>query len=203
MIFETEASIWRGSLLEFRNRVAADSPTPGGGAVAAVTATFAAALLRMVCAIILKRTPDARMNVVVAEVNTCEEKLGCYADEDVRAFDRYIAARKDRKPSSQSKVQQCLLTCAEVPLQAAEQIAKLQKLASEIALNSPAFLASDIATARHLLYASRQALLANVAINFTDLENCEEKRLLSQRLEALIQKNDSTPQPPTPAKPQI
>ncbi len=191
MTFETESSLWRDSLLEFRNHVAAESPTPGGGAVAAITASFAAALLRMVGAIALKRTPDARMHAVVAEVNTCEEKLARCADEDVRVFDRYIAARKDRKHSSQSNIQQCLLACAEVPLKAAEQVAKLQTLASEISLNTPAFLASDIATARHLLHASRQALLANVAINFTDLENCEEKALLSQRLEAVLRTSTS------------
>ena len=190
MTFETETSLWQDSLLEFRNRVAADSPTPGGGAVAAVTATFAAALLRMVCVIVLKRTPDARMNVVVTEVKICEEKLARYADKDVRVFDRYIAARKGRKASSPLDMQQCLLACAEVPLEAAGQVAKLQTLASKIALNSPAFLASDIATARHLLYASRQALLSNVTINLNDLENCEEKRLLLQRLDVLLQERN-------------
>jgi formiminotetrahydrofolate cyclodeaminase len=59
--FEIEKSLWQDSLLEFRSRVAAASPTPGGGAVAAVTATLAAALLRMSGRISLQPTPDSNL----------------------------------------------------------------------------------------------------------------------------------------------
>lgn len=186
MKVETETSLWHNSLLEFRNCVAADSPTPGGGAVAAVTATFAAALLRMACAIVDKRKPDTRLQALAAEITSCEEKLAHYADEDVRVFDRYIAVRKLHDVAAKSSVQHCLLACAEAPLAAAEQVAKLEAYAAEIALNSPQFLASDIATAQHLLNASRLSLLANVTVNLADLEAGEEKRLLLQRLTVLL-----------------
>ncbi|HET9100641.1 MAG TPA: cyclodeaminase/cyclohydrolase family protein, partial [Acidobacteriaceae bacterium] len=177
------SSLWSSSLLEFRERVAAGTPTPGGGAVAAVTATFAAALLRMVATICAHRTPDVRLDATIVEVKICEEKLAGYADEDVRAFDAFMAARKNQLASE--KLQALLLACAHVPLEAAEQVEKLQSLTTEIAAKCPAFLASDVATARHLLHASREALLANVAINCKDLEECEEKRALEQRLERL------------------
>jgi glutamate formiminotransferase/formiminotetrahydrofolate cyclodeaminase len=186
MTAKHDASLWESSLLEFRNRVAADSPTPGGGAVAAVAATLAAALLRMVCAIVKRRKPDAEINAVVAQITLCEEKVAHCADEDVRVFDRYMAARKVQGAHAKSNIQQCLLACAEVPLAAAEQVAKLQAYAAEIALQAPEFLASDIVTAQSLLYSSRRGLVANVTINLADLDESEEKRRLLQRLDPLM-----------------
>ena len=186
MTAKHDASLWESSLLEFRNRVAADSPTPGGGAVAAVAATLAAALLRMVCAIVKRRKPDAEINAVVAQITLCEEKVARCADEDVRVFDRYMAARKVHEAHAKSNVQHCLLACAEVPLAAAEQVAKLEVYAAEIALQAPEFLASDITTAQSLLYASRRGLVANVTINLADLDESEEKCVLLQRLDPLM-----------------
>lgn len=185
MTMEIRDSLWEISLLEFRERVAAATSTPGGGAVAAVTATLAAALLRMAGTICLARAPDARLEAAIAEVKNCEAKLARFADEDVRAFDAYMVARKDRGAVVPKRFQELLLACASVPLEAAEQVEKLQSLATEIAAQCPAFLASDVATARHLLHASREALLANVAINCDDLEDCEEKRTLRRRFDQL------------------
>ncbi|HTU50703.1 MAG TPA: cyclodeaminase/cyclohydrolase family protein [Acidobacteriaceae bacterium] len=180
-----DGSLWENSLLEFRNRVAAGSATPGGGAVAAVTASFAAALLQMVCAISSTRKSGVGMKAIAAKVKICEEKLARYAEEDIRAFDRYMAARKTRSASADADAQRSLVVCTEVPLAAAEVTAKLEAYAAEIALNSPDFLSSDLATARHLLDASRKALLANVTINLVDLEDGEAKRALVRRLETL------------------
>jgi formiminotetrahydrofolate cyclodeaminase len=179
------ASLWDDSLLEFRNRIAEGTPTPGGGAVAGVAASFAAALLRMVCSIISTRKPGTGINAVAAKIKHSEEDLARFADDDIRVFDRYMAARKVGSASSQAEIHRCLLECTEVPLAAAEAVANLQAYAAEVALYSPDFLSSDLATARHLLQASRKSLLANVSVNLTDLEDGEAKRLISRRLKAL------------------
>ena len=180
-----DTSLWENSLLEFINRVSASSATPGGGAVAAVTATFAAALLQMVCVLSSRRKPNAGMNTIAAKVKSCGEQLAHYADEDIRVFDQYMAAKKIRGGSAHAEVQACLLACAAVPLAAAELVAKLQADAAEMVPNTPEFLLSDLATARHLLHASRKALLANVSVNLSDLEEGEAKGALVRRLEAL------------------
>ena len=180
-----DGSLWENSLLQFRDRVAAGSATPGGGAVAAVTATFAAALLRMVCTISSTRKPDVGMQAIATEVKICEEKLAHYAEEDIRVFDRYMAARKVRSAASQAEVQRCLVACTDVPLAAAEVVARLEAYVAQIALNTPEFLSSDLATARHLLSASRTSLLANVSINLAGLDDGEAKRALERRVEGL------------------
>ena len=179
------APFWENSLLEFRTRIAAATPTPGGGAVAAVTASFAAALLQMVCSISVKRKPDARINAIAGEVKLCEEELARCAEEDIRVFDQYMAARKIQIASAHADTQRCLLACTEVPLAAAEAVVRLEAYAVEIAPKTPEFLSSDLATARYLLDASRKALLANVTINLVDLEDGEAKGAVLRRLEAL------------------
>jgi len=180
-----DASLWENSLLAFRNRVAAGSATPGGGAVAAVAATLAAALLRMVHAISSTRKPDVGLNAIVAKVKIAEEELAHCAEEDIRVFDRYMAARKLRSASAHSDIQRCLLECTEVPLAAAEAVVKLEAYAAEMVAHCPEFLWSDLATAQHLLDASRKALLANVSINLMDMDGREAKRAIVRRLHAL------------------
>lgn len=180
-----DAPLGKNSLLEFRKRIAAASPTPGGGAVAAMTASFAAALLQMVCSISLKRKPDARINTIASEVKLCEERLARFAEEDILLFDQYLAARKIQSTTAQVDAQRCLLACAEVPLAAAEAVAKLEAYAVEMVSRTPDFLSSDLATAQYLLEASRKALLANVTANLGDLEDGEAKHAVLLRIEAL------------------
>ncbi|MES2222976.1 MAG: cyclodeaminase/cyclohydrolase family protein [Acidobacteriota bacterium] len=176
--------LWENSLAQFRDRVAAGSPTPGGAAVAAVSATFAAALLQMVCAISAKRNPET-IKAIVANVKSIEEELGRYADEDIRAFDRYMAAKKVRNECSARDAHQCLLECTEVPLAAAEVVAKLEAYATAMIPETPEFLESELATARLLLGASREALLASVKANLKGLETGEAKNAIVRRLNAL------------------
>ncbi len=186
-----DASLWNCSMLEFRNRVAAGTPTPGGGAVAAVAATFAAALMRMVCAINSKQNSDSEMTVIGAKAKICEEELARCAEEDIRVFDRYMAARRVRSVSARPDIQRCLLECAEVPLAAAEAVAKLEEYAAEIVPNTPGFLLSDLATARHLRQASRKAWLANVIGNLMDLDDGEARRAVLARLGPLQRDADT------------
>lgn len=153
--------------------------------MAAVSATFAGALLRMVCAISSKRKSGVDMNTIAAKVKIFEEQLAHCAEEDIRVFDRYMAARKDRSASAHAEVQRCLLACTEVPLAEAEAVVKLEAYAAEMVPHCPELLSSDMATAQHLLDASRKALLANVSINLTELDDGEAKRAIIGRASAL------------------
>lgn len=89
----------------------------------ALAATFAAALLQMVCAIASKREAAMVMDAIAAKVKTCEQKLAHCAEEDIRAFDRYMDARKSLRGSTRAHVQKCLLASTRVPLTGAEAIA--------------------------------------------------------------------------------
>jgi formiminotetrahydrofolate cyclodeaminase len=180
-----DVPLWDQSLLQFRNRVAGGTPTPGGGAVASVTATFGAALLRMVCAIGDRRRPDPELYAIAAKVKIVEDQLARYAVEDIVAFDRYMAARKNRSVSAHVEVQRCLQACTEVPLAAAEAVLGVETFAVEILPRCPESLSSDLETARLLLQATRKALLANVRVNLTEMDDGEGKDKIIRRLDAV------------------
>jgi formiminotetrahydrofolate cyclodeaminase len=178
-----DAPLWENSLQQFRNRVAAGTPTPGGGAVAAVAATLAAALLQMVCTISDRRKADEGMSAIAASVEICGEELARCAEEDIRVFDRYLAVRKLGDRSAKAELQRCLLACSEVPLVAAEAVAKLQALAPKLELDCPEFLLSELAAARYLLDASRKGLLSSVRANLAELQDGDAKRAALLRLD--------------------
>lgn len=182
---QRESPLWDNSLSQFRDRVAAATPTPGGGAVAAVSATFAAALLQMVCAISAKRYGEQKTDAIAANVKVVEVQLAQSAEEDIRAFDRYLATRKVRSESSDRDAQRCLLECTEVPLAAAEAVVKLEAYATELIPDTPEILMSELATARYLLDASRKALLASVQANLKGLVAGEAREAMVRRLMAL------------------
>jgi formiminotetrahydrofolate cyclodeaminase len=177
-------SLWDQPVLRFREQIAASTPTPGGGAVAAVTATFAAALLQMVCRISLRKTAETKrqeIEAILSRVQTCESTLARYADEDILAFDAYMEARKDDSAVSQT----LLLDCARVPMAGAEMVTELQSLLPEIEAVCPAFLSSDLATAMYLLRASRESLLANVKTNLDSLGNGADALELREKCDRL------------------
>ncbi len=159
--------------------------------MAAVTATLAAALLRMSGSIGLRHSPDEELATAVEEIKHCEDLLAARADQDIRSFNLYLAARKNKRAEKEPDVQRLLLVCAKVPLEAAELVEHLQLLAVRIVAKCPDFLASDIATARYLLEASHRALLENVVINLGDLDESNDKHAIVERLERLRNKYTS------------
>lgn len=181
------ASLWDDSVGELRERIASTSPTPGGGAVAAISATFAVALLRMVCGISLKNSqgPErVRVDALLAQLVSHEQALAQSADEDVRTFDAYMAARKSGDDAERDAL---LLRCANVPMSAAETVAEAQSLLPQIDSICPIFARSDLTTAVCLLRASRESLLANVEVNLRATHNESAKHDIQARYNRLAQ----------------
>jgi methenyltetrahydrofolate cyclohydrolase len=186
-------SLWDDRVGKLRERIAATTPTPGGGAVAAVTAAFAVALLRMVCGISLKKLAAAERGSVEglqARLRQSEEALARSADEDVQAFDAYVALRTS---GSEAESEALLLRCADVPMSAAESVAEAQSLLPQIESICPSFARSDLATASYLLRASQASLLANVGINLDAMRGEAAKREMKARYDRLAQQTSGLP----------
>jgi hypothetical protein len=66
-----------------------------------------------------------------------------------------------------------------------EAVAQLETYTTQMALNSPEFLSSDLVMARHLLDASRKDLLANINIKLRDFEEGDAKSTILLRVDAL------------------
>ncbi|MEN3267704.1 cyclodeaminase/cyclohydrolase family protein [Pseudonocardia sp.] len=102
--------------------VASDSPTPGGGAVAALTAGLAAALAAMASRYALGRPRSEALPDVgglVARMDEQQLRALRLADEDVHTYQGYIAIRLPHEPDPaprRAALSTALDASAEVPL---------------------------------------------------------------------------------------
>ncbi|MGQ9591122.1 MAG: cyclodeaminase/cyclohydrolase family protein [Planctomycetota bacterium] len=82
---------------EFAERLAAPTPTPGGGAAAARVGSFAAALARMAAGITLRRAPEGEREPLEAASAEAEKILRAFQkleEEDAEAFEGYLRAQR-------------------------------------------------------------------------------------------------------------
>jgi len=183
------------SLQGFLDRLASSDPTPGGGAVAAVTGAAGAALIAMVTRLTIGKEEFAAVEPRMME--TLETALGAQADlltladTDAEAFEGVMAAFKLPKEDDEQKavrteaIQEALTEAAQVPLEIAKRSVALLELVPEtIAIGNP-HAASDGGSAAQALAAAAHGALYNVAINVASLKDSRLAAELAAEAETL------------------
>ncbi|MCI4345688.1 MAG: cyclodeaminase/cyclohydrolase family protein [Thermoplasmata archaeon] len=160
----------------FLDRLAARTPTPGGGSAAAVAGAIGAALGRMVIAYSGTATAlPPELEGIARELEKGRARFLALADEDALAYEAVRATRKARKehptdPAAGRAWEVTVRHASEVPLDTA-RLAK--RLATELerhrAKTKPA-VGSDLVSALALLRATKEGALSNVAINLDELK---------------------------------
>jgi methenyltetrahydrofolate cyclohydrolase len=164
------------TLQQFEDRLASDSPMPAGGALAAVTLSFAAALLQMCLAITEKKRPGPGVAKLKEQTAEALAQLRGAADEDIAAFDSYIAALRlpksddDERQARDAARQSALMESTRVPLESLHRALHLSELAIEAVGEVSIVVLSDLGTALELLRASTRSLLLNVVTNLRGLK---------------------------------
>lgn len=91
----------------FLDDIAARTPSPGGGCVAAVAGALAAALSRMVVEYTAGRKNNAahapRLRAILDELTKASELFGQLMREDMAAYEQYVAARASGDPAEQQR----------------------------------------------------------------------------------------------------
>jgi formiminotetrahydrofolate cyclodeaminase len=174
-------SIARETVDGFLATLASDAPTPGGGAVAAVSGATGAALISMVCNLTLGRKgyeeAEDRMRAILGEAEEARSAFLELADRDATAFDGVMAAFKMPKETDADKavrsqaIQQGYEQAAVVPLEIARKAAGLMELARETTETGNANAASDGACAAQALAAAVWSATYNVDINAAALKD--------------------------------
>ncbi|MGD0963309.1 MAG: cyclodeaminase/cyclohydrolase family protein [Candidatus Acidiferrales bacterium] len=162
-------SVWQETLDEFVAQLGSAKPTPGGGAVAALSACLAASLLEMVLQITARAHPSAEARLAVVQTQLIELRRS--VDQDIESFNRFLDARRmpqlteveqtRRKDLQRSALQRC----TEVPLAAAQSALKLVPIARDLVGLAPAKVLSDVGVALAQLDSGLLGLLLNVNIN--------------------------------------
>jgi glutamate formiminotransferase / formiminotetrahydrofolate cyclodeaminase len=169
------------SLSSFVGSVASNSPTPGGGSVAAHAGALAAALAQMVAGLTVGKKKyaavDARMKEVAIQAAELSHALSSLVDRDARAYDAVSAAYKlpkatpDEESARGRAIQAALLEAAEVPLETARRATDVAELAEEVARDGNTNAITDAGVAALLADAACRGASYNVRVNIASLED--------------------------------
>ena len=159
---------------ELLDTIAAETPAPGGGSVAAFVTEMAASLAAMAAR--FAHDWDGAAGAV-AQAETLRHRAAPLATEDAVAYENVLTAMRmpeELEPEVRNTlIGETLSRAADIPLLIAETAADAAELASEIAVHGNPNLRGDAAAAS-LLAASAVRVAANlVEINLSTMEGEE------------------------------
>ncbi|MFY9717056.1 MAG: glutamate formimidoyltransferase [Thermoplasmata archaeon] len=161
----------------FAARLAARTPTPGGGSAAAVAGAFAAALGEMVLSYSIDpKAPTPDLGEARARLSAGRTRLLELSDDDSRSYEAVRSARRAlRERPDEATAREGYLAAlrhaSAVPLETARVSVALATLLGSVRSRTKAALGSDLVTALALFRAATEGALANVAINLDDLRS--------------------------------
>ncbi|HEU4334931.1 MAG TPA: glutamate formimidoyltransferase [Candidatus Eisenbacteria bacterium] len=160
---------------EFLDEVASSAPTPGGGSVAALAGSLAAALATMVARLTIGKKRyaehDERMRGVERDGESLRRELFELVAEDAKAYDGFVAAAKmsQRTPEETASREKALADAARnaaaVPLRTAETCVRALELAAAVAEVGNQNAVSDAGVAAWMARGGAEGAALNVAIN--------------------------------------
>jgi glutamate formiminotransferase/formiminotetrahydrofolate cyclodeaminase len=167
----------------FLEATAAGTPTPGGGAVAALAGALSAALTAMVARLTVGKKKyadvEAEMTDAAARADAIRASLTSAIEADSAAFDAVMAAMKlpkdtdEQKAARRAAIQSATQRAIDVPLSVARACVDLLELAGVVATKGNINAASDAASAVHLARAAIESAAMNVRVNAAGLEERE------------------------------
>jgi methenyltetrahydrofolate cyclohydrolase len=151
---------------EFLDRVASDSPAPGGGSVAAVAVALAAGLAGMAARLSPERLADAPD--LAGRADAARLKVASLARTDAESYGHVLEAYREPDPEARSaRLEVALSAAADVPLAVAEAGEEVVGIASRLAEGGNPNLEGDALAAVLLAGAGVRAATKLVEINLS------------------------------------
>ena len=184
------------TLRSYLDRLASESPEPGGGSVAALVGALGAALVSMVAHLTLGKPKYADAQDEMAEMEGRAAKLRAELEQlvtlDAQAYGAVAQAMKlpqedeAQKAERKKVLQNALNGAAAVPLKIALTAVEVAKLAVPAAEKGNVYAVSDAGVAALLADAAAQAAALNVKINLAWIDDEEFKHTAWARVEAAL-----------------
>jgi len=173
---------------EFLDRVAAGSPAPGGGSVAAIAVALAAGLAGMAARLSssqLAEAPD-----LARQADAARLRVAPLATADAESYGRVLDAYREPDPEARTaRVRDALSGAADVPLAVAGAGSEVASIASRLAEEGNPNLEGDALAAALLAGAGVRAAAALVGINLSSA-NVDDDRL--RRANSLVDTTATT-----------
>ena len=170
-MFDEEESAFDGTLGEYLDRLASDSPAPGGGSAAALVGALAAALGSMVCEFTVGREKFAAVEAetleALAALESARYALADLVQADITAYEGVRAAYSMPKddPFRREAIQAALMESASAPLAVLDHMATIARLLGPLAAHGNPNLISDVGVAAVFADAAASAAHINVEVN--------------------------------------
>ncbi|HZK11957.1 MAG TPA: cyclodeaminase/cyclohydrolase family protein [Atribacterota bacterium] len=182
----------------FLDELASNSPTPGGGSVAALVGALGAALISMVGNLTIGKKKYEGVEEDFKEIISSSEKLryelSRLIEEDVKVFNDFMATYKmpketeDEKKVRAEKVQESLIEAAKVPLRVAYKCLDIMILSQETAEKGNINVISDAGVAALMAEAALESAMLNVKINLKMIKDEKVRTELSSSIKEILLK---------------
>ena len=182
----------------FLDELASNSPTPGGGSVAALAGALGAALISMVGNLTVGKKKYEDVEEDIKKILSSSEKLryelSQLIEEDVKAFNNFMATYKmpketeDEKKIRAEKVQESLIEAAKVPLKVAYKCLDILSLSKEVAEKGNINVVSDAGVAVLMAEAALESAILNVTINLRMIKDEKVRTELSSSIKEILLK---------------
>ena len=165
----------------FANLLGSDAPAPGGGAIAALSGAFGAALAAMVGSLTLGKkgyeSVQEEMAGMTEQGNALSKRLLAAMDEDADSFNGYMAALSMPKGTEEEKalrraaMQDALKSASLVPLNTAKTAAEVFPLAEAAVKSGNKNAVTDGLVAAMMARTAVLSALLNVKINLGSIKD--------------------------------
>lgn len=169
------------SIKEFLAKTASNSPVPGGGSIAALSAAIAASLSEMVAHLTIGKKGyealEEEMQEIAKDAFQYRERLIRYIDKDSNAYNDVMAAFKLPKGTEQERnnregaIQEALINATLVPLDVARDAFKIIELAGKVVKQGNKNAVTDAAVAVMMARTAALSALYNVKINLASIKD--------------------------------
>lgn len=169
--------IWKNSLLAFRQQIASTSPTPGGGSVSVVSATFGLSLAIMAMEITAQKSDFPSLSQEIVEARKILDDLAEYANQDIQVFENYMTALRLSKRTEEeiqfrkAELAKAVIAATQSPIDAGNEIIAAMKLCLRVVNQIKKGVISDVGAGGHLMYGAIEALMLNVDINISTIKD--------------------------------
>jgi methenyltetrahydrofolate cyclohydrolase len=169
------------NLKDFLAKTASNSPVPGGGSIAALSAAIAASLSEMVAHLTIGKKGyevlEEEMQDIAKDAFQYRERLIKYIDKDSNSYNDVIAAFRLPKSTEQEQnnrngaIQEALKKAALVPLDVARDAFKVIELAGKVIKQGNKNAVTDAAVAVMMARTAALSALYNVKINLASIKD--------------------------------
>jgi len=184
----------------FLDELASNSPTPGGGSVAALAGALGAALISMVGNLTIgkKKYEDVEEDIkkIIGSSEKLRYELSQLIEEDVKVFNNFMATYKmpreteNEKKMRTEKIQEALIEAARVPLRVAYKCMEILSLSKEVAEKGSINTVSDAGVAALMAEAALESAILNVKINLKMIKDEKVRTELSSSIKEILLKEN-------------